>query len=211
MGERPSEAGGGTARDPHGPDAGGLWAGYTSPPPPGAVGCRRDVAHEYEPTVAPGARRLAGWWPRVGATLIDGLIIGVGGILLIALFGAVFSAGFFASDDAGVVSVIVGLMLSFAAFAVISLLYAPWMMARTNGRTLGRMAMGIRVVRASGRPMTFGWAMLREVAVKWLLFGVVGGSVTFGVAYVLDVLWPLWDEENRALHDFLVDTRVVRD
>jgi uncharacterized RDD family membrane protein YckC len=28
---------------------------------------------------------------------------------------------------------------------------------------------------------------------------------------LMDVLWPLWDEENRALHDFFVDTRVVRD
>jgi len=25
------------------------------------------------------------------------------------------------------------------------------------------------------------------------------------------VLWPLWDEENRALHDLIVDTRVVKD
>jgi uncharacterized RDD family membrane protein YckC len=154
---------------------------------------------------------LAEWWPRVGATLIDSLIIGVGGILLLVLVGAVFSAGFFASETAGIVSVVVGLMLAFAAFAVIALLYAPWMMARTNGKTLGRMATGIRVVRANGRPMTFGLAMLREVAVKWLLFGVLGGSVSFGIAYLLDVLWPLWDEENRALHDFFVDTRTVYD
>ena len=82
------------------------------------------------------------------------------------------------------------------------------MMARTNGQTLGRMALGIRVVRANGEPMTFGCAMLREVAVKALLFGVVS-SFTFGLASLLDVLWPLWDDENRALHDFIVDTRVV--
>ena len=24
------------------------------------------------------------------------------------------------------------------------------------------------------------------------------------------MLWPLWDDENRALHDFVVDTRVVK-
>jgi uncharacterized RDD family membrane protein YckC len=58
--------------------------------------------------------------------------------------------------------------------------------------------------------MTFGWAMLREVAVKALLFGGLG-SVTVGLASLLDVLWPLWDDENRALHDFIVDTRVVQD
>ena len=84
------------------------------------------------------------------------------------------------------------------------------MMARTNGKTLGRMAMGIRVVRASGEPVTFGWAMLREVAVKVLLFGFAG-SLTFGLVNLADALWPLWDDENRALHDFVVNSRVVRD
>jgi uncharacterized RDD family membrane protein YckC len=72
------------------------------------------------------------------------------------------------------------------------------------------MATGIRVVRANGQPITFGFAMLREVAVKALLFGLAG-SLTFGLANLADVLWPLWDDENRALHDFLVDTRTVRD
>ena len=84
------------------------------------------------------------------------------------------------------------------------------MMARTNGKTLGRMVTNIRVVRTSGEQITFGFAMLREVVVKSLLFGIVG-SFTFGLATILDVLWPLWDEENRALHDFIVSTRVVKD
>jgi uncharacterized RDD family membrane protein YckC len=182
--------------------------GYSSPPPPGAVGAPVQTA----PAVSSyGRYTLAGWWSRVGAALIDGLIIGVGALLIVALFGSVFSIGFFASEETGVVSLVVGLMLSFLAIAIISLLYAPLMMARTNGKTLGRMAMGIRVVRANGEVMTFGWAMLREVAVKALLFGMILSSITMGLAWLIDVLWPLWDDENRALHDFIVDTRVVRD
>ena len=126
------------------------------------------------------------------------------------LFGAVFSVGFFASDETGVVSLIVGLMLSSVAIAIVALLYAPLMMDRTNGKTLGRMAMGIRVVRANGQPMTFGSrdaarGRRRGAAVRLL------SSLTFGLASLADVLWPLWDDENRALHDFIVDTRVVRD
>ena len=70
--------------------------------------------------------------------------------------------------------------------------------------------MNIRVVRTSGEPVTFWFAMLREVVIKSLLFGFVS-SFTFGLASLLDVLWPLWDEENRALHDFIVSTRVVKD
>ena len=182
--------------------------GYTSPPPPGALG---GTPVAPPPIAAPTGRyALASWWSRVGAALIDGVIIGVGALLIMLLFGSVFSIGFFASDEAGIVALIVGLMLSFGAIAIVALLYAPLMMARTDGRTLGRMALGIRVIRAGGQPMTFGFAMLREVAVKALLFGFVS-SLTFGLASLADVLWPLWDEENRALHDFIVNTRVVRD
>jgi uncharacterized RDD family membrane protein YckC len=93
---------------------------------------------------------------------------------------------------------------------IVAFLYAPVLMARTNGKTLGRMAMNIRVVKTSGEPITFGFAMLREVVVKSIVFGIAG-SFTFGLAPLLDVLWPLWDEENRALHDFIVSTRVVKD
>jgi uncharacterized RDD family membrane protein YckC len=159
---------------------------------------------------ASGQYELAGWWSRVGATLIDGLIVGVGALIILAIFGAVFSIGFFASEETGVASLIIGMMLGFVAVAIVAVLYAPLMMARTNGKTLGRMAMGIRVVRANGQPMTFGFAMLREVAVKVLLLGFAG-SLTFGLVNLADALWPLWDDENRALHDFVVDTRVVRD
>jgi uncharacterized RDD family membrane protein YckC len=188
------------------PDAPQSGPGYDSPPPPGALGGPSYAA----PPVASGQYQLAGWWSRVGAALIDSLIVGVGALLILVLFGSVFSAGFFESEETGVASLIVGLMLGFLAIAIVALLYAPLMMARTNGKTLGRMALGIRVVRANGQPMTFGFAMLREVAVKALLFGFAG-SITFGLANLADVLWPLWDDENRALHDFVVDTRTVKD
>ena len=181
--------------------------GYESPPPPGALG---PPAFAAGPAPLAGRYTLAGWWSRVGATLIDGLIVIVGALLILLLFGSVFSVGFFGGEDTGVVALVVGLLLASVAIAIAALLYAPLMMGRTNGKTLGRMAFGIRVIRAGGQPMTFGWAMLREVAVKALLFGIAG-SVTFGLANLADVLWPLWDDENRALHDFLVDTRTVRD
>jgi uncharacterized RDD family membrane protein YckC len=202
--DKPRHESGLPAYEPEAPQS--ATGGYTSPPPPGAVGAPTHAA----PLVASGRYQLAGWWSRVGAALIDSLIIGVGALIILAFFGAVFSVGFFESEETGVIALIVGMMLSFLAIAIVALLYAPLMMDRTNGKTLGRMAMGIRVVRANGQPMTFGFAMLREVAVKALLFGFAG-SLTFGLANLADVLWPLWDDENRALHDFVVDTRVVRD
>ncbi len=179
--------------------------GYVTTPPPGAGGPPVPAASG----ALSGAHVLAGWWSRVGAALIDGVIVGIGSIVLLIALTAPFGIGFFADENVGVVSIIVGFMFATLCVTIVAFLYAPAMMARTNGQTLGRMALGIRVVRAKGQPMTFGWAMLREVAVKALLFGIAS-SLTFGLASLLDVLWPLWDEENRALHDFIVDTRVIR-
>jgi uncharacterized RDD family membrane protein YckC len=177
--------------------------GYTSPPPPGAGG-----PAPAEPVTLGGSFVLSGWWRRVGAACIDGVIVGVGALILLIAITLPFSIGFFASDDAGVVSVLVGLLLGTLCAAVVAFLYAPALMARTNGQTVGRQVVGIRVVRADGKPISFGFAMVREVLIKALLVGVVS-SATGGIAGLLDVLWPLWDEENRALHDFVVDTRVV--
>jgi uncharacterized RDD family membrane protein YckC len=42
-----------------------------------------------------------------------------------------------------------------------------------------------------------------------MLFGFLFWT-TLGIVSLIDVLWPLWDEENRALHDFVVNTRVIR-
>jgi uncharacterized RDD family membrane protein YckC len=212
MSERPpSESSGLQSGDPLGgtppPTAAPERPGYTTTPPPGAGG---PLIASFGETAVAGRHVLAGWWSRVGAQLIDGLIIGVGGVLLVIAITAPFGILFFAGDEAGVVSIIFGLLLAVVCVSIVALLYAPALMARTNGKTLGRMATGIRVVRANGEPMTFGFAMLREVAVKALLFGFAG-TLTGGLANLADVLWPLWDEENRALHDFIVDTRSVVD
>jgi uncharacterized RDD family membrane protein YckC len=209
MSERPSESSDLRSGDPlaGAPEAPPREVpGYTTPPPPGAGG---------PPTPAPssevmGRYVLAGWGRRVGAFLLDGLIVGVVGMALVAAITAPFSIGFFAGDEFGVVSLFVGFLIAVLCVSIVALVYAPAMMARTNGKTLGRMATGIRVVRADGGPMSFGFAMLREVAVKALLFGIAG-SFTFGLANLADYLWPLWDEENRALHDFIVNTRTVMD
>ncbi len=180
--------------------------GYGSPPPPGAGGPLAPPAYGG----VTGRYVLASWWSRVGAQLIDGLIICAVALVPFLPIGAALGIGASADSDAGIAAAIGAAILWIACIALIALLYAPLMMARTNGKTLGRMAMNIRVVRTSGEPVTFWFAMLREVGVKAI--GVsLAGTFTFGLAGLIDSLWPLWDEENRALHDFIVSTRVVKD
>jgi uncharacterized RDD family membrane protein YckC len=148
---------------------------------------------------------LAGWGSRVGATLLDSLILLIPVGALTALVVAIALSG------SGVGAFLVGL-ISTAAFLVALLFYAPVLMARSgarNGQTWGKQLVGIAVVRDSGQPVDLGFAFLREFVVKGLLFWV-GGSFLLYLPTLLDYLWPLWDDSNRCLHDMVVSTHVVR-
>jgi uncharacterized RDD family membrane protein YckC len=180
--------------------------GYSSPPPPGAGGPIAPASHGD----VMGRYVLASWGSRAAAQVVDGIIIGIGALVLFLPLGAALGIGAASGDDTGVGAVVVGALFWVLCVSVIAVLYAPILMARTNGKTFGRMLLNIRVVRTSGERITFGFAMLREVVVKAIGFGFLG-SITAGIANLADYLWPLWDEENRCLHDFVVHTRVVRD
>jgi uncharacterized RDD family membrane protein YckC len=149
-------------------------------------------------------RPLASWGSRVAAALLDGLILLIPVVALMIIIVAI-AAG---NDTAGWVTGILG----FLAYLVVAFLYSPLLMAREgphNGQTWGKQALGIRVIRDNGERMSFGWAALREIVVK--AFGVgLAASIIPVIPWFLDVFWPLWDDENRALHDMIVSTHVVR-
>ena len=177
---------------------------YGGPVPPG--GWNQPIAQPV-----PFAGRYASWWSRVGAAIIDSLIITLPAIVIGAIIFGGAGAAAVGDETAGVIAFILGTLLYVAVVLVIALLYAPLLMkreGRANGQTWGKQALGIRVVRADGQSMSFGSAALREVVVKGLL-GAVAASFTFGIANLLDLLWPLWDDQNRALHDMIVNTRVI--
>jgi uncharacterized RDD family membrane protein YckC len=145
---------------------------------------------------------LATWWSRVGALLLDGLIAYFPWVVLSVPLFIVNTTG---ANIAGGIILGAGLLYAYV-------FYASMFMARggeRNGQTLGKQIVGIRVVRDEGNPYNFGNAFVREFLVRQLLFGVIGG-LFFGLAQLLDYLWPLWDETNRALHDMIVSSHVVR-
>ena len=124
---------------------------------------------------------------RVGAFLIDGVII-------FAIFLALIAVGIV--SRAGGAFVFVGF------FAVGGVVYKP-LMEGSRGQTLGKMAVNIKVVRAiDAGPIGYGEAFLR-----WLI-GAVVGFIPLGS--VIDLLWPLWDPYKQTLHDKVAKTIVVR-
>lgn len=145
---------------------------------------------------------LSSWWPRVGAEIIDTLVVSALAFPLAYALGFPFIA-YFESDVSYVAN---GYDLVFGlVYLVPALAYFVSLMTLTNGQTLGKRALGIRVVRTDLEPMTAGVATLREGALK-----TVVATLAWPLG-VLNVLWPLWDKERRALHDFAARTRVIRE
>jgi uncharacterized RDD family membrane protein YckC len=155
---------------------------------------------------ATGADRPAGtaadYGQRVGAAVVD-FVVRLAIIATCTGLGAILYA---AGTDAGQIGLFVGLGVG---WVLGTLVYAPLMIARTNGQTLGHRASGTRIVHLDGSRLSGGKAFLREVVVKGVLMEAIGGGVILVLVFV-NYLMPIWDERNQALHDKICDTRVVR-
>jgi uncharacterized RDD family membrane protein YckC len=176
--------------------------GYGGPVPPG--GWQQPIARPESGWVG---RPLASWGSRLGAYLVDFLVVLIPVVLLaIVIFGGAAEADTFWGW--------VGASILYALlFGAAWLLYAPLLMMRQgerNGQTLGKQMVGIRVVRDSGEPFGFGWAAYREVVLKQLAVGIASSIIPF-IPWFLNYFWPLWDDQNRALHDMAASTHVIKD
>jgi uncharacterized RDD family membrane protein YckC len=140
----------------------------------------------------------SGWWLRVAAVVLDGLLIGVP---LLVLSVILIVAGLGRSPGATLLRLLLGLVLATAYY--LGTMTRPGI---RNGQTLGKQLVGIRVGRDDGCSVSAATVLRREVLIKGLLTWV-----TLGVFELLDCLWPLGDASNRALHDRIVRTHVLRD
>ncbi|GAA2722161.1 RDD family protein [Cellulomonas aerilata] len=150
---------------------------------------------------APPPRELAGWWSRVGASVLDQLVVGVpyfaGGMigLLLSTPGVDQlgepSRSFTA---AGMVAVWLGLLTS-----IVLGIWNRFLRQGRTGQSLGKKALGIRLVGSrTGAPIGAGAAFGRDVA-----------HLLDGVLY-LGYLWPLWDRDKQTFADKLLSSVVVR-
>jgi uncharacterized RDD family membrane protein YckC len=78
-----------------------------------------------------------------------------------------------------------------------------------SGQTPGKKMMKIKVVRRDGSPVSFGRALWRVIAYLVIPSGLtlLCGGIPVGT---LLFLWPFFDKENRAFHDLLADTWVIK-
>ncbi|MEU5534658.1 RDD family protein [Streptomyces sp. NPDC020362] len=189
--------------------------GYGYPQAPG-VPPQQGYGYPQQPGYPGGAGpRVATMGRRFGARMIDGVVFGV--IYGVLIAGGVASfAGDAQNCDPGAVdyntcmnNASSDFMSKFGAIfgvlAIIGLLY-EWLMTGLVGATLGKLAVGIRVVKVdTGQKPGLGSAFIR-----WIIPMV--GSILCGIGQLLVYLSPFWDKSGRqqGWHDKAASTMVVQ-
>lgn len=160
---------------------------------------------------APGAGAPAEVLPRFAARLIDGLLLGVISVVLTVVLGGGLALGGSGDGTSYAVSALVSLLGTGIGFAYFGFLDS------SQGGTLGKKALGLRVVGAKGGNPTFTESVKRNIflAVTILglvpFLGLVSPLITL-VAYITIAVGISQDTDRRqAWHDrFAGGTQVVK-
>lgn len=127
--------------------------------------------------------RPAGFWVRLGAAILDVIIIG----MPLAIISYLVTGN--AEDNAFTSSV--------------NLLYSVLVPVVWSGYTVGKKIVGVRIAKVNGEKLGFGTMLLRTL---------VGGLVyvlTLGLAAIVSAFMVGIREDKRAIHDFIAGTYVT--
>jgi uncharacterized RDD family membrane protein YckC len=134
-----------------------------------------DFAETPIQTHAVAAR--ASFWRRFAAFFIDGIILGI----VQTILNLVFDSG-----------------LAAALSLAVSLGYFTYLEGGT-GQTLGKRALGIRVVdQRGGGSIGYGRA-----AIRWI------GRIVSTIPLLLGYFWMIWDRDKQTWHDKFASSVVV--
>jgi uncharacterized RDD family membrane protein YckC len=138
-----------------------------------------------------GVLHYAGFWIRFVAYFVDQLILGLLGGVIGVLVGLGMSSN---TPDAQIIAQVI----SGAVGLILGAAYTTWFLGKF-GATPGKMACKLRVVTPEGGPITYGRAFGRYLA-----------SIVSGLICAIGYIMAAFDDEKRALHDRICNTRVVK-
>jgi uncharacterized RDD family membrane protein YckC len=194
---------------------------YQRPPPPPPPFGNPSAFTPYPPpppwNVAPvaGAQLasfgapLARWWQRVGALVLDSLIVGVPIGIVNAILNAAFGSKHtvkLLNGTYGTQRSIQGLphVLLLIGSVVVFGLYFSILNGTGNGQTVGNRAPGIAVRDATtGEVIGFNRGLLR-----WFIRSVL--YLALILPGILNDLFPLWDSRNQTIADKAARSVVIR-
>lgn len=145
----------------------------------------------------------AGFWKRVAAYMIDAMVIGVATqIVQLVVMGVFFglSASSMSNPEtmfASGTGILFVLALYLVPLAMNAAYYAAFH-ASSKQATLGKMAVGIKVVRTDGTRISLARGVGR-------FFATILSSLTIGIGFLM----AAFTDRKQALHDMICDTLVV--
>ena len=158
---------------------------------------------DYNPYSAPTAHvededntgELAGRGTRLGAVLLDGLILGGLGIVAAILVPAM------GPNKTGA-----GVAIAVVVIGVLALLIVNLVLLHRNGQTIGKKLLGIKIIRTDGDRAGLG----RIFFLRLLVPGLIGAIPIAGPVFsIVDPLF-IFRESRKCLHDSIADTIVIR-
>ncbi len=157
---------------------------------------REGIAQPGQSTV-PGAFGYGGFWRRFVARLVDGLCQAVI-ILPVALVGG-FMIGVSGAAGNGSAAGMMMVQALIQLFAVGFGIAFDVFFIRKYDATPGKMAMGMKLLRADGGKLSIGRIIGRHFA-----------HIISGLPLAIGYIMAGFDDEKRALHDRICDTRVIK-
>ena len=151
----------------------------------------RDILDQHDDTAlsSPELWEHAGFWVRLAALVIDGIIL--------YILRTIISFSILATADPN--SLLFSVWLSVIVNSVVVLLYYVLLESGKNQATLGKMALGIRVVDQRGERIT----VLRAIA---RYFARILSTLTLLIGYFM----AGFTQNKQALHDLICSTYVIR-
>ena len=140
----------------------------------------------------------AGFWIRFGAVFIDGIIMYLMNLPVLFLFGLLMPAMSRASENPNDPMFWSAFGIMYILQIILPALYMILMHGKF-GATLGKKAVGIKVVMPDGTPISYGRAAGRY-------FGYILSGLLMNIGYLI----AAFDDEKRALHDHICTTRVIK-
>lgn len=135
----------------------------------------------------------AAFWKRFAALVIDNFLLGIVGGIIGGIIG--FSQAMSGDFDTGYSPV--DLVVQIVSM-LIGGCYFGWMYSSSHQASLGKLAVGIKVVRSDGSPIGF-----------WRGFARYFAMIPSGLLLLVGYLMAAFTERRQALHDMMCDTLVV--
>lgn len=156
--------------------------------------------------VDPETQELADRGTRLGAKLLDGLILG-GGFAVIGILAAIFIPAFLSRRTGGAPPT-----AFFIVFAVLGggllLALMIWNLIWLSryGQTIAKRILRIRIVRSDGEPVGMGRLLGLRIILMWVLESIP----LLGPLFSLVNACFIFRDDRRCIHDLIADTIVVK-